>query len=161
MSVPGQPASHRPSLAPAWLDHLAALGWRVLVTVALAAVVIWLALVLSTITASVLIAVIIAATFAPLATALRNRGWSRTKTAAVVTVGAILVITAVIVLIVLAFVPYVPEHHRRDPGRVDEGPGRLRRVGSLDHAAQRRRGAGPGLAVRPHQRDRRSGRDRS
>ena len=57
MSIPGQPASDRPSLAPAWLDHLAALGWRVLVTVALAALVIWLALVLSTITASVLIAI--------------------------------------------------------------------------------------------------------
>ncbi|HSS36516.1 MAG TPA: AI-2E family transporter, partial [Patescibacteria group bacterium] len=109
MSVPGQPASDRPSLAPVWLDHLAALGWRVLVTVALAAVVVWLALILDTITVSVLVAVIIAATFAPLATALRNRGWSRTKTAAVVTVGAILVITAVIVLIVLAFVPYVPD----------------------------------------------------
>ena len=51
-------------------------------------------------------------------------------------------------------------HHRRDPGRADEGSGRPRGVGGLEHGAQQRRSAGPGLAVRPHQRDRRSGRYR-
>ena len=109
MSQSGPQASSTSPLTPSWLDHLAALGWRVLVTVALGVVVLWLATVLGTVTISILVAGIIAATFAPIAGWLRGRGWSRTKTAAVVTLGAILSITAVIVLIALAFVPYVPE----------------------------------------------------
>ncbi len=109
MSQSGPQASSTSPLTPSWLDHLAALGWRVLVTVALGLVVVWLATVLGTVTISILVAAIIAATFAPIAGWLRGRGWSRTKTAAVVTLGAIVSITAVIVLIALAFVPYVPE----------------------------------------------------
>ena len=109
MSQSGPQASSHSPLTPSWLDHLAALGWRVLVTVALGVVVLWLATVLGTVTISVLVAGIIAATFAPIAGWLRGRGWSRTKTAAAVTLGAILSITAVIVLIAVAFIPFIPE----------------------------------------------------
>ncbi|MGZ6272501.1 MAG: AI-2E family transporter, partial [Candidatus Limnocylindrales bacterium] len=47
----------------------------------------------------------VAATFAPWVLALRRRGWSRTRAAAVVTFGAVLVIVAVLLLITLALVP--------------------------------------------------------
>ncbi|MFL5777315.1 MAG: AI-2E family transporter [Chloroflexota bacterium] len=96
------------SVAPEWLVNLAALGWRILATCLLAVVVLYISAVLFTVTASVLIAIVVAATFAPFVLALRNRGWSRTAAAAAVTVGAVLVAGATIVLITLAFVPYVP-----------------------------------------------------
>ena len=109
LSQSGPQASSRSRLTPSWLDHLAALGWRVLVTVAFGVVVLWLASILATVTVSILVAGIVAATFAPIAGWLRGRGWSRTKSAAVVTLGAILAISLVIVLIALAFIPYVPQ----------------------------------------------------
>ena len=42
LSQSGPQASSRSRLTPSWLDHLAALGWRVLVTVALGVVILWL-----------------------------------------------------------------------------------------------------------------------
>ena len=62
---------------------------------------------LSTVTASILVAAIVAATFAPFVLALRNRGWSRIKAAAAVFLGAMAVIIATIVLIALAFIPNI------------------------------------------------------
>jgi predicted PurR-regulated permease PerM len=100
-----EPSTRR--LAPDWLVNLAALGWRVLVTAILAIVLLAIAWQLATVTASVLVAVIIAATFAPFALALRDRGWSRTAAAGVVTIGAVVVLGATVVLILLAFAPYV------------------------------------------------------
>ena len=98
-----------PRLVPGWLERLAAVGWRLLAAFALAVVVIWIALLLSTVTASILVAAIIAATFAPFVLALRNRGWSRIKAAAVVFLGAMAVIIATIALIAVAFVPSIAE----------------------------------------------------
>ena len=60
-------------------------------------------------TASVLLAVIMAATFAPFVIALRNRGWSRTAAAALITVVAVLIVLGTLILITLALAPYVPE----------------------------------------------------
>ena len=74
--------------------------------VALLAIVIWLAFVLGTVTASILVSLIVAATFAPVTRALRARGWSRAKSSAVVTVSAVLVAGAIVALVILAFVPY-------------------------------------------------------
>ena len=81
-----------PEAVPPWLRNAAELGWRVVVSVLLGAVLLYVAAVLSTVTASVLIAGIVAATFAPYVLGLRDRGWSRTKAAAVVTVGALVVV---------------------------------------------------------------------
>ncbi len=94
-------------LVPGWLQRLAAVGWRLLATIALGLVLIYIAVLLGTVTASVLVAAIVAATFAPFVLALRDRGWSRIKAAAAVFVGAMAVIIATIVIIVIAFLPAI------------------------------------------------------
>jgi predicted PurR-regulated permease PerM len=66
-------------LVPGWLIRLAAIGWRLLAATALGLVLIYICIVLSTVTASILVAAIVAATFAPYVLALRNRGWSRVR----------------------------------------------------------------------------------
>ncbi len=102
-------ATGPPSAAqvPVWLANLAALGWRVLVTLALALVLIDLAIVMGVATASVLVAMVVSATFAPFVLSLRERGWSRTRAAAAVTLGAMAVIGLILLLIALALVPYL------------------------------------------------------
>ena len=94
-------------LVPGWLRRLAAVGWRVLAAIALAAVLLWIAALVATVTASILVAAIVAATFAPFVLVLRARGWSRLRAAAAVFVGAAIVILVTIAVIVVAFVPYV------------------------------------------------------
>jgi predicted PurR-regulated permease PerM len=102
----GRPAGPTESdLVPGWLVRLAAIGWRLLASIALGLVLLWIAVLLATVTASILVAAIVAATFAPFVLALRNRGWSRIKAAAAVFLGAMLVILATLVVIVLAFLP--------------------------------------------------------
>jgi predicted PurR-regulated permease PerM len=96
-------------LVPGWLERLAAIGWRLLATVLLGLVLLYIAVVLGTVTASILIAGIIAATFAPYVLALRGRGWSRIKAAAAVFLAAALVIVATFILIGVAFLPYVSQ----------------------------------------------------
>ncbi len=96
-------------LVPGWLLRLAAIGWRLLATILLGLVLLFIALELSTVTASILIAAIVAATFAPYILTLRSRGWSRIRAAAAVFLGAAAVIIATLVIIGLAFVPYVAQ----------------------------------------------------
>ena len=99
------PPETAPDAIPVWLRRTGAISWRLLVVVALAAVTVWLAVVLGTVTASVLVALIVAATFGPLTRSLRARGWSSTKAAAVVTLAAVVVGIAILVIILLTFVP--------------------------------------------------------
>ena len=68
---------------PVWLDRLASVGWRVLVTAGLGLVLIALTIVLSTVTASVLLALVVAAPLAPTVRGLRARGLSRAIASAV------------------------------------------------------------------------------
>ena len=82
-------------LTPPWLSWLAGVGWRILATIGLLVVVLWLAIQLSTTTASILVAGIVSATFAPYVMGLRARGWGRAKAAGVVTLGAILIIIGI------------------------------------------------------------------
>ena len=102
----GRPA--RRPLIPTWLSNGAAIGWRVLVVLALTAVVAELAVILGTVVASIVFALIVAVVFAPVATRLRSRGWSRTKTAGAVTLLAILAIGLMVILLAVAVVPLVP-----------------------------------------------------
>jgi putative heme transporter len=105
-----QPAPSEVSdLVPGWLQRLAAVGWRLLAAIALGLVLLRIVTLLSTVTASILVAGIVAATFAPFVLALRNRGWSRIKAAAAVFVGAGVVILAIIGVIALAFLPYIAD----------------------------------------------------
>ena len=101
-------ADAAPALVPDWLINLAALGWRVFVIVALLIALWGLASVLWTVTASIAVAVVIAAIFAPIVVRLRERGRSRTAAAAIVwVVRPRLVIAGVLLLLGIAFMPYV------------------------------------------------------
>ena len=64
-------------LVPPWLDRAGAFSWRIAVLFALGAVLTGLAFVLGTVTASVIVALIVAATFAPLGSALRGEAGRR------------------------------------------------------------------------------------
>ena len=94
-------------LVPGWLQRLAAIGWRLLATIVLGLALLYIAVELATVTASILVAAIVAATFAPFVLALRNRGWSRIKAAAAVFLGAAAVIIATLLVIAIAFIPYI------------------------------------------------------
>ena len=107
MTEPWNEAPVGPDLVPGWLQRLAAVGWRLLVAIALGLVLIYIASQLATVTTSIVIAAIVAATFAPYVLTLRERGWSRVKAAAAVFLGALLVIIATLVIIAIAFIPYI------------------------------------------------------
>ena len=62
----------RAPLIPTWLSNAAAIGWRVLVVFALIAVLAELAVILGTVVASIVFALIVAVLFAPVATRLRG-----------------------------------------------------------------------------------------
>ena len=96
-------------LVPGWLQRLAAVGWRLLATIALGLALLWIAALLWTVTASILVAAIVAATFAPFVLNLRDRGWSRIKAAAAVFVGAGVVIIATLAVVAIAFLPYIAQ----------------------------------------------------
>jgi putative heme transporter len=104
-----RPAPTGRALVPRWLDRLAAFGWRFLVVLAFGLVILALAITLSTVTASVVVAVIVATTFQPYVTALRGRGWAPTKAAALVCVAAVAIIGGTVVLVVLALVPAIAD----------------------------------------------------
>jgi putative heme transporter len=97
------------SPVPDWLDNLAALSWRVLAIVGLLVVAWFLATLLWTVTASIAVAVIVSAVFAPYVLRLRSRGRSRNAAALIVWATAILVIGGVLLLLTLAFLPYAVE----------------------------------------------------
>ncbi len=96
-------------MVPSWLRRLAAIGWRVLVVAGLVVIVMALAVKLATVTASILVAFLICATFGPASDALRRRGWSKAKTAGIVTLAVIGIFVGAIVLIILAVLPAVSD----------------------------------------------------
>jgi predicted PurR-regulated permease PerM len=96
-------------IVPDWLVNLAALGWRVFVIAALVVALWFLASVLWVVTASILVAIVIAAFFAPYALRLRARGRSRTAAAAIVWVVALAIVGGALVLLGWAMLPYVAD----------------------------------------------------
>jgi predicted PurR-regulated permease PerM len=96
-------------IVPDWLVNLTALGWR-LVAIAALGVVLWLlSSLLWTVTASIAVAIVVSALFAPWVLRLRARGWSRARAAGTVWVTALVSITAVLVILAIAFLPYVDQ----------------------------------------------------
>jgi putative heme transporter len=93
------------TIIPAWLRRMGALSWRLLAIAALAAATIYLAVLLGTVTVSVLLALIVASTFAPMVRRLRARGWSAAKASAAVTFSAFLLAVGTTALLVIAFLP--------------------------------------------------------
>ena len=109
-SVPADPV-----VIPGWLRRLGALSWRLLAISGLAAVTIWLAVLLGTVTVSVLLSLVVAASFAPLVGRLRARGWSKTKSSALATFLFFLIGVIILLVIALAFIPNLVEHGPLDP----------------------------------------------
>ncbi len=97
------------SAVPGWLGNLASLGWRLLAIAGLIVVLWLLAGLLWTVSASVAIAVVISALFAPWTLGLRKRGRSRTGAAAIVWVGALAAVAGVALLLGWLLVPYVAD----------------------------------------------------
>ena len=106
-TAPARPEGSQ--LVPGWLIRLGAVGWRLLAAVALGFVLLQIAVTLWTVVASILIAGVIAATFAPYVLRLRDRGWSRIRSAAAVFLAAAAVIIAVVAVVAVAFLPYVAD----------------------------------------------------
>ncbi len=90
-------------LVPPWLHRVAAVGWRLLASVAFGLVLVAIALELASATAATLVALVLAAALAPTARRLRAGGMSRTAAAAVtcVVAGALIVGAAVVVIVAL------------------------------------------------------------
>jgi predicted PurR-regulated permease PerM len=106
--VVDQPSSAAPAedrLVPGWLVRLAAIGWRVLVTLALALVLVGVAVELAVVVASIILALILAASLAPYVRERRARGWGRNKAAGVVSLAATVVIAAALAGVVIAVIP--------------------------------------------------------
>ena len=114
-SVPADPV-----VIPGWLRRLGALSWRLLAISALAAVTIWLSVLLGTVTVSVLLSLVVAASFAPMVGRLRARGWSKTKSSALATTLFFLIGLIVLLVMVLAFVPDLVNMVRAIQSGVDE-----------------------------------------
>jgi len=92
---------------PPWLDTLAAVGWRVLATIAMLLVLAAMALAVPSATAATLVALVLAAAIAPTVRGLRARGLSPTISAAIACLVGGAVIVAAALLLVLGFVPDV------------------------------------------------------
>jgi predicted PurR-regulated permease PerM len=107
-------------LVPAWLRRAGAISWRLLAIAGLAAVTIWVTVLLGTVTVSVLLALIVAATFDPMVRRLRVRGWSATAASAAVTVSALLVAVIAIGLLAIAFIPHIASLSRALQEGMDE-----------------------------------------
>jgi putative heme transporter len=96
-------------LVPVWLSNVAALGWRVLVVLALGALVLDLLVVMFMVTATLILSACVVAAVAPVVADRRARGWSRAKAAAYGSGIAALAATVAVAFTVLAFVPYIPD----------------------------------------------------
>jgi predicted PurR-regulated permease PerM len=103
--------AERPAVAvvPEWLSNVAAVGWRVVVIAGLAIVFAYLATVIWTVTASIAVAIIVAAVFAPFVLRLRDQGRTRNAAAGIVWAVAVVAVGGLLLILVLAFLPYVAE----------------------------------------------------
>ena len=90
---------------PPWLSNLASLAWRVTAVVGLVVVVWLLASLLWAVTTSIAVAVVVSALFAPWVMRLRSNGRSRNAAAAIVWAASLLVVVAIGVGLVIAFLP--------------------------------------------------------
>ena len=102
-----RPPSQSALDVPSWLTRLAAIGWRVFVTVAFGALVVAFAIYLSTVTLSILFAVIAVATLGPFNERLRARGWGGAKAAGGSIGAAVLIVGGALLLIGLALIPFL------------------------------------------------------
>ena len=81
---------------PDWLDVLAQWSWRLLVGIALLAVAVAAVVQVPTVLLPIVLAAVLASTFAPLMQALRRRGWGNSAGGGPVTIGAFAGIAAIV-----------------------------------------------------------------
>jgi putative heme transporter len=103
------PAGRPSAIIPDWLVNLAALGWRVIAIAALVVVAWGLAGLLWTVSASIAIAIVIGAAFAPFVLRLRSRGRSRMAAAAIVWAVALGILGGAMLLLSLVLLPYLAQ----------------------------------------------------
>jgi predicted PurR-regulated permease PerM len=108
---PGEPvhAMVEDAVVPGWLARLAAVGWRLLASVALGLVLFAIAVELSTVTVSIIVALIAAAVLAPTVRGLRARGASKTVAAGLACLVAAAILAIAIVLLAVALIPSIRE----------------------------------------------------
>jgi putative heme transporter len=95
-------------VVPGWLDRLSAIGWRILVTIALAIVFANLAIYLGTVTGAILVGLTVAAMVYPIVVRLQvRRGWPRARAAAAASFLAVIIVVIVLFVIILAFIPSI------------------------------------------------------
>ncbi len=94
---------------PAWLENLAAVGWRALVVVALIIALAYLGTVIGTVLASIGLAVIVAVILAPFVLRLRDGGRSRNSAAGIVWIATLAVGAGVLALLAISLIPYLGE----------------------------------------------------
>ena len=104
-NAPVSPISAASQAVPDWLRRLTSISWRLIVIFALATVIILVSAQLWTITASILVAAIVAATFSPAVLWLRSRGRSRAAAAALVMVAVAVIVGGALLLIALSLAP--------------------------------------------------------
>ena len=98
----------RQGLVPGWLDRLAAIGWRVLVVIALALVFAALAVYLATVTGAILVGLTVAAMVYPIVVRLQvRRGWPRARAAVAASFLAVLIVVIALFVIIVAFIPSI------------------------------------------------------
>ncbi len=108
MTAAPPPSASRPAV-PVWLDRMAAIGWRVLVTSALGLVLVAIAGVLADVTMGIILSLVVAAPLVPTVERLRRRGLSRSLASAAACVGGLIGLVVVVALMIGAFLPYLRE----------------------------------------------------
>ncbi len=117
---PANPASAE---VPFWLQRLAALGWRMLVILAFAVIIVLLLWAIWTTTAAVILAFVVSATVAPLYSGMRARGWGASRAAAAATLvagSAVVLVLLVLAWVAIAYGPEVVRSLRDGLAWVDE-----------------------------------------
>jgi predicted PurR-regulated permease PerM len=120
---------------PAWLGTLASISWRILAVVGLGLVLLYIAILLSTVSASILVAFLVAATFAPIDQRLRARGWAPTKAASATSVVALVAVLLVTLFIVVGFAPTVADLIKLGEDGIDDLAAELQNAGLSPTAA--------------------------
>src|SRR4051794_21675097 len=92
---------------PPWLANSAAVGWRIIAIALFVGAILLLAKLLWIVTATIAVGVVVAAVFAPAVERLRAGGRSRNGAALIVWAASFGVITLAVVVLGIAFVPYV------------------------------------------------------
>jgi predicted PurR-regulated permease PerM len=95
--------------APFWLLRVGALGWRLLVIVALVAVLGAIALTINTVTASIIVSILASAAVMPVMKALRGRGWRVSLSAAAATALVFGIVVVVLGVAAIVLVEYGPD----------------------------------------------------